>query len=175
MKTTIQYSLVICVLVVCCLACNNNKPAAENLSKTTQIAAEINLDSIFYQDHAINNDSAHNELERYKDYIDQARIDLKKFDPVKYKNVDSILRYGAYIERSELGEMLALSSSNDSVFVLTGMKYKQDKNQEYYLEQDIIYALKATSGINNTITWRYFDFTQPCPAACPDIGIYPLK
>jgi hypothetical protein len=82
-------------------------------------------------------------------------------------NIDSLLIRGARVNLAELKRMIfvidSISSSNaKSVFIMLGAH-----NSENNEPAGIIFAFEH--GENNLPDpYSYFNFTQPCPNACPD-------
>ena len=71
---------------------------------------------------------------------------------------DQQLVWGAKVDLRELREILIRSNMNDSLFIMQGIMSNN--------KTEMIFVLKSTD--DNTV--QYFDFTMPCPTACPTIS-----
>lgn len=107
--------------------------------------------------------------ENYVDYIDAVKDTLNSEESNPQMDNGRLLTYGAKVDLKELAEILWRAERADSLF---------DEKNELYLMMGIIPS-KSEPSIDSTElifslknieenTWRYFDFTIPCPNACPD-------
>jgi len=94
-------------------------------------------------------------MDKYQAYISEVSTTLEKYDSLVYPDPGKRLVYGAKVDRAELLEVLLKSEPGDSLFIMMGI---MDTDST-----ELIFAVECKAKEN----WKFFDFTQPCPTACP--------
>lgn len=105
--------------------------------------------------HEIRDTCAIRYIEEYQHYITEVQNTLTMDHPERFRNVGEKLVFGAKVDRAELREMLMKSSHKDPLWIMMGIMPSDST--------ELIFSMK-----DSTDTWRYYDFTYPCPTACPD-------
>ncbi len=150
--------LFLCCIITLLQTCNSgsastnqlNDSAAKEKSIVPQISDPGGLPS-----HEIGNVSAKDYMSRYQAYIDGMNHTVSKNNATEYPDAGKKLIYGAKVDRLELFEILQDSDSGDDLYIMMGIMPTDST--------EMIFALNSSSAQE----WLYFDFTQPCPTACP--------
>jgi hypothetical protein len=169
MKNSVLYSIAISLLLFASCYPENESPS---ISGELPCIGKEEAQFIF-QDHGIDSIVGENELKAYKEFLDSVIIDLKAFDSAKYANVEDQLIYGAKVQFGELVDILSSCDTPRSLFVMTGLKVDEEGVKG---PADIIFGVRHGEadlrGEGDDIRMEYFDFTNPCPSACPPIDLY---
>jgi hypothetical protein len=117
-------------------------------------------DSVFLKNHLIDSSDAEAQLLAYKEFIDTVILDLKAHNPDKYANVEEQLIYGVKVDYKELAELIRARDTTCGLFAMTGM------------HNDTSHMLFSVRHNVREPYMEYFNFTHPCPSACPPISLY---
>ncbi|MEM9920095.1 MAG: hypothetical protein AAF990_18510 [Bacteroidota bacterium] len=143
---SILFNVLTIVLLLMTLSACQERPKPRNDSTTP---------------HQIDATAAKNHIDAYEAYIDQVIDTLSSDEGGEWANPGKRLIYGASVDIEELREILFVSdkqgdlAKKDSLFIMMGI---MDSDST-----ELIFALK--SGVEPS--WKFFDFTLPCPNACP--------
>ncbi len=163
MKSIVKITFLVIVAMISFSAGRGNysKPV---LKKTVKDSLGFKIDST----------EAYKALIEYKDYIDGVQVALVKSDSLRYHDDKNKLNYGVGVKLMELRQVLWNSKyhplhgegyiDKDSLFLMNAIR--DDKGKEV---TEIIFALKCydeSTGAYDS-TWKFFDFTRPCPTSCP--------
>ncbi|MDC8003612.1 hypothetical protein POV27_06085 [Aureisphaera galaxeae] len=149
MKSTIFYAVICCLFIVAFSSCNEDAKDDKNCPKSTKT----------YQ---IPDSTGINSINNYETYINAVKKDLVKHDTIPTANVDERLIYGAKVELAELREILTMADCNtDELYAMLAIMPNDST--------EIVFALKSTTVMDSdpATPWLFFDFTHPCPTACP--------
>lgn len=165
MKTTIIYHFAICMLLISSWSCNNDKKVAQDLRLTLEQKIDsLALDSL-PKSFEIPKKEATACILKYVGYIDMVQKSISENDSIKFPNSSTKLNYGAQVRLVELREVLRNANPADELWIMQAIM--PDGNTE------LIFSLKSTSlKTTNEDTdgpWSFYDFTRPCPAACPEL------
>ncbi len=105
--------------------------------------------------HAITEDKAQTSIAAYQTYVNSVNQNLVG-ENNGFSDAPSKLVYGAKVDRYELREILLNSNVGDELFAMMAIMPNDST--------EIVFALKNET----TNSWQYYDFTQPCPNACPN-------
>jgi hypothetical protein len=178
MKTTFIYTFLVSILLISFSACNGDKTTKEDSKSgdTPIIDSPASLERF-----RIDKIPAKVALVKYKAYADSAQANLKRMYPERYSNVRNKLNYGVKVDLKELRRLTATAEfvNADELYLMNAIRSSGDSTSEGPVEDvnEIIFVLKSAElDKNGDPEWYYFDFTQPCPAACPkELGIYPIE
>lgn len=166
MKTTIVYALLVSICFIGFSSCDSDKASKEN----SKVGDQVNLD----ENYILEPEIAVPALAAYQTYIDAAQADLTNSDSLYYtaQNVSERLTYGVKVELSELNrvELSQLILDADEFYLLNALRPNNEVLGDTVTE--IIFAIKPSKEKQKNTAipeWVYFDFTSPCPAACPTI------
>jgi len=173
MKKTIMYSFAICLLLTCSWACNNDKKVAQDLKSTT-ISETIELCGLDGNPQKKQASDAVIELNRYNNYYNSLMDSLPA-------TASEHLTLGIEVTHiQELFEVVC-AIKDDPTSTLYIMNAIKDVQQDGKMvpETDMIFVVVSTNSksVSEPQPNHYFDFTSPCPAACPNIaGVnYPVS
>ena len=172
MKTTIKLSIAICILLFCCLGCKNDTQIAQNLNETidSETPKLCGFEGIPFKKNA---QLAIIELDRYKIYYD----DLVKSLPAAES--DPLILGVEITKIQELFDVACAVKDNpgSKLYVMNAIKDVEDENGKIVSVTDMIFVVVPPNSVSPDVENHYFNFTQPCPAACPIVpGIdYPIK
>lgn len=105
--------------------------------------------------HKIPNADAELYIRQYKEYIEKVDTTLDSIPNGDGMNTDSKLVFGARVDLLEILEIIKDAKPQDQLFVMMGL-----------MENDTTEAIFALN-THSTDEWTFYDFTQPCPTACP--------
>jgi hypothetical protein len=178
MKTTIIYAFLVSVLFIGFTSCDNKKNVAQDLkSATTPDTTSIcGLDNSPQQKLS---SEAITELTRYSDYYER----LEDNEPAS--EFEHQILGIQVTEIQELFEVLCAikDDSTKSLYIMNAIKDVENKDGEMVSETDMIFVVVPTNSAPESVSETeteplansYFDFTSPCPAACPTVEgiVYP--
>ncbi|WP_298900919.1 hypothetical protein [uncultured Psychroserpens sp.] len=172
MKTTIKLSIAIYILLFLCLGCKNDKQTVQNLAETTtsERTELCGFEGTPFKKIA---PVAIAELNRYNTFYD----DLVKSLPA---SESEHLILGVEITKiQELFDVACAVKDNpgSSLYVMNAIKEVKDEDGNITPVTDMIFVVVPPNSESPQVKNHYYNFTQPCPAACPKItGIdYPIK
>lgn len=159
-KQTIMQSgitFVTVLLLVSLWACDPSQSEPPSSGEgITPIAQPCDLTP--FSGYEIEKDTAIAAIEQYQGYIDSVAILLNRM-PQRYPDTDDKLIHGVQVERGELLDILK-ACPKDSLYIMIGTKSSG--------ETEFFFAFESKSDKVDVSSWHFYDFTQPCPTACPD-------
>ena len=151
MKSKIQITLFL--LSITFYACNLEQPAT--VKEPQKILASFQDVENRDLSHKIDSADAVNYINDYKLYIDGVNQTIVNTDNPSYPDPSEKLVYGARVDLIELREILLNAKSGDQLYAMLGVMPTDSTA--------IIFTLESAS----TNKVEFFDFTYPCPTACP--------
>jgi hypothetical protein len=101
--------------------------------------------------------------------IDQWEKERKSIDSMLKTKKDSTLKSfvvkGFQIQPGEFQEMLEDLGPNPQVWAMLAIAIDSTNDKQYL---DLIFKGKSKKATNSGDGYEYFDFSRPCPPACPD-------
>ncbi len=169
MKSNTIFSVGAFFLLICLWACQNSETTpVENGNKKGRFNPRSGLDNhLTYQ---IAGFRAKQYIEEYQEYINLVDSTITKEDEELGENSVGKLIYGTKVDLKELKEILDSSDMEiDELYLMLGIM--DTDSTELIFSLASIDSTKIISGPDTTIsmdtTWTFFDFTMPCPTACP--------
>jgi len=173
MKTTTIYAFAICLLLITSWACNNDKKVEQDLESTTT-SERASLCGLEGYPHGLPDTLAQKDLKRYDEYYNTL-VDI--LPPAESKH----LSLGAEVVNiQELFEIVCAIKDDptSSLYVMNAIKeVKNDDGKIISTETDMVFVVVPTNTESESVSEpeseplpnSYFDFTSPCPAACPTV------
>ena len=167
MKTTIIYTLVMGILLIGSWACKNDKEITEEVkSAVIQVSENCDFKKDMLQSYKINNSKAIADISRYDTYYKDLKGSLPSTD-------SDHLIMGVSVAKEELYQLLCMmrSQPGDSLYIMNAIK-NVDSAGVVTQVTDMIFVVEHNPELGAPITSApnsFFDFTQPCPAACPTL------
>jgi len=175
MKTKVLYPVSICLLLICFWACNNEKKMPQEVKSAVIHLTDscgLNIDKM--KSYKIPSDTAIGDIARYEIYYDQLKATLPD------EESDHLI-LGVNVAIEELYQLLCTvrSEPKDSLFIMNAIKFDTTSKGKDTTITDMIFVLQkhwVPNGLaeldeptepKSPLT--FFDFTQPCPAACPSL------
>ena len=170
MKTKVFFPLAICLLLVCSWACNNKKEVAQEVkSAVVHLSDSCDFESKIIKQYRLENPIAIADIKRYEHYYKQLK------DTLLTSQTD-YLTLGVHVQVEELYELLCAvrSKPGGTLYVMNAIK-EVDTDNGFTTESDMIFVVEHKSVsktvVGDTIVTNvFYDFTQPCPAACPTLS-----
>lgn len=155
MKIRITDIAAICILLMSFLSCNDDKSSTVGAKVDTETPGVGNKIVVDYN---IKNDSALTYISTYQDYVETVKDSLAGLT-VSSGNSEKLI-YGVRVQINELKQVLENAEQHDSLWVMMAIKPIG--------EADMIFTMRSTNSEGEE-TWKFFDFTQPCPTSCPNL------
>jgi len=153
MKSLFPFFLTLAVLTLGLCSCNNAGPEA-SAAKTESSGTNLKTLPAFQ----ISADTAEAWMTRWVG----ARADMVNVLQNSDQAADtSFLVYGFHLPRLELDSMLSYLGPDPNVWAMLAIKY--DATKQAFVPELVFAAEPERGG-----SWSYYDFTAPCPTACPD-------
>ncbi len=154
------------ILFACCWSCDANQTSTPTSDDSGSNEQTVLGDSLRHQIPAF---KALKYLERYKVYVSGIAAIIDKENSELFPDPDQKLVFGAKVDRLELIEVLKHSMNpnpaiKDSVYIMMGI---MDTDST-----ELIFVTEHFDTLKKETVLRYYDFTRPCPTACPDNGLY---
>ena len=166
MKTKIIYAFTICSLLICSSACKNDKEISQEVAAVTPLANDCDISLPMLKRFQIDSTKALEDIARYKaDYM-RLRRTLPPKDTVH-------LLEGVSVATEELYQLVCAmrSQPGDSLYIMNAIKVV-DTDYGLTTITDMIFVVEHNPELGaptNPVTNSFYDFTQPCPAACPTL------
>lgn len=161
-KSQIIFTSALIIMGAFFWGCNGKSP---DLSKQSEIKDIEDLCSKARGgsfDEEINPACAETSIDAYMEYITSVKVALD--DPSFPGKEDKLIR-GVRVNREDMIQALSLrDSTHDDEEIYIMMAMKTDESEVVYT--DFIFTVQTGQG--DTATYKYYDFTQPCPNYCPD-------
>jgi len=174
MKTTIIYTLAIGILLTCSWACKNDKKIPQEVkSAVIHLSDSCDFENRKIKDYRISNPIAIADIARYEVYYEHLKETLSGTE-------SDHLTLGVHVKVEELYELLCAvrAKPGGSLYVMNAIK-NVDTDNGFVTEADMIFVVEhksvSKSEPGDTIVSNvFYDFTQPCPAACPTLFDFDL-
>ena len=159
MNSKIIFRLSVFLLLICSWACQQETNPTPPLERPgpglTDSLGSYQIDSA----------DAVQYISDYQNYIDSVSDTLSNNYATQFPNPAEKLVYGARVDLMTLREILLnsdrLNPENDTLYLMMGtMENEADST-------GLIFCLN--SGADDS--WLFFDFTMPCPNACPTLAL----
>ena len=173
MKSTIIITSALFVILSFFLACDNDRvsPQGPGDSEASRLIKTSVLQDLI--SHEISDTVALECIGEYQDYIGEVDSVVSRHHAA-FSDPGTKLVYGANVDRVTLFELLNASTAGDSLYVMLGIM----KSVSGVDSTGLIFAIES-DGIRSKFEsldkrprssggWHFFDFTRPCPDACPD-------
>ncbi len=150
--------IVFCILLVSLISCQKRslqENAGAFFSVSQNCAVKQAIDQEAFVPFQIDSSCAVGFISAYQNYIDNVQDSLENNFNADYPDSGKKLIYGARVARSELIEILSSTSSGDEVYIMLGIIPPNDSTE-------IIFSIQSKG------RWQFYDFTLPCPNACPE-------
>jgi hypothetical protein len=153
MKSKIHILISLILSSIIFYACNTEQPATVNKSPKAMAISQKGEGGNL--SHKIDSAHAVNYINDYKSYIDGVNQTILNADNPSYPDPSEKLVYGARVDLIELREILLHAKSGDQLYAMLAVMPTDST--------EIIFTLESAS----TNKVEFFDFTYPCPTACP--------
>lgn len=165
MKSQTIFNATLIVLLTFFWSCNGepNTAATNNtIKKDIEMLCKEDRDGTITQQ--ISKTCAKTSIDAYAKYIETLKISLPPIDSTY--NEARLIR-GAKINRAELLRIAVLLKRDTSAVPFIMLALKEDDLGVY---TDMILTIESEDSTSiGDASYKYFDFTQPCPHACPDL------
>ena len=153
MKSKIKILITLFLLSITFYACNLEQP--DTVKESHKILASFQEGENRDLSHKIDSAHAVNYINDYRSYINGVNQSILNADNASYPDPSEKLVYGARVDLIELREILLNAKSGDQLYAMLGVMPSDST--------EIIFTLESAS----TNKVEFFDFTYPCPTACP--------
>lgn len=173
MKTKTMYAFTVCSLLICSLACKNDQEVSQNdkeipqqIAAVTPITSDCDFSQPMLVSYKIANTKALADIARYDAYYE----DLKNSLPIE--DTDHLIK-GVSVATEELYQLVCAmrSQPGDSLYIMNAIK-RVNTDSGFTTMTDVIFVVEHNPELGAPITSipnSFYDFTQPCPAACPTL------
>lgn len=173
MKTTIKNAVLLILVCSLASACNDNLNE-DRISQLEEFCAEGQAKD--QQCFRITESDALSSINLYLDNITNVQSSLdSSYAPIQVTK-ENLLNYGAKVNVEELKRVLSYveNTGGDELYLINSVRPVRDENRRLlgHNASEPIFVLSAAAIGNKSPGqnfYYYFDFMQPCPAACPDL------
>ena len=159
MKSQTIFNFAFIIVFTSFLACNEAPIETEAKDKVKQkIEMLCSEDRHGTLTHEIDGVCAESSILAYDEYIEQVKLSLGAGNGAK-------LIRGSKINREDFYQVIDLLDSDSAAVPYIMLAFKEDALGVY---TDLIFTIQTGNGASNE-DYKYFDFTQPCPTACPNL------
>ncbi|MEM7085541.1 MAG: hypothetical protein AAF489_05120 [Bacteroidota bacterium] len=167
MKTKIIYLPILGVLLICLWACQNDRKTDHEVkSAIIHLSDGCSIENPRIKDYKIPNPEAIADIGRYHRFHKEVTGQLEGTE-------SSQLILGVNIAIEELYQLVCAvrQKPRNSLYIMNAIK-EVEVSGTIQLEADMIFVVEhkevsKTAVGDNIVTNVFYDFTQPCPAACP--------
>ena len=145
------------LILISLWACNN---------ETDSAAEKVSWDDLSI--HQIPAVVARPAINRYQEYVDTVTTVLSAGKDSIFQNPQKTLIYGAQVDREELRKVLLRTDTTDTVYIMMGILDGVGRTAADSTE--LIFAAEVWDDKLEAMSWKFFDFTLPCPTACPQFA-----
>lgn len=155
MKRLFPFLLTIMGLTLGLCSCNNTGSEA-NMDKTESVTTAGSNPLPAFQ---IPADTAQDWMKRW---IDERKDIVQVLNSAGKSADTTYLVYGFHLPRLELDSMLRYLGPDPNVWAMLAIKY--DTKTKAFVPE-LVFAAEPKDTVTD---WSYYDFTAPCPNACPE-------
>ncbi|MEM7185904.1 MAG: hypothetical protein AAF466_04525 [Bacteroidota bacterium] len=166
MKTKIIWTFVCCLFLIGLWACNEGTHASNQTNESLMAQPDTcSLAGPLLTNYQIPDSVAVLGISSYIDYVEELKTGLQN-------NNDEFLIFGVEVQVEELYQLLCAvrQAKGSKLYIMDAIKVT-DTNEF----ADMIFVVEppapSTPSSPQLEPNYYFDFTQPCPAACPSLFV----
>lgn len=155
MKSFFPFFFMFAALTLGLCACNGGG----NETTTTTTEATTSVSSGALPAFQISADTAQTWM---KHWVNERKSIVQTLNSAGMSSDTAFLVYGFHLPRLELDSMLRYLGPDPNVWAMLAIKY--DPTSRKYVPE-LVFAAEPNGP---SVDWSYYDFTTPCPNACPD-------